>query len=87
MTFFTAYQLESEKVLNVVLWDVPVEFGNDIIMADLRRNGFFPKLVGRMRRILNGSPLSFILVKIFKDQKSICGLRKAMWIPIPECSY
>ncbi|KAK9712731.1 PDZ domain [Popillia japonica] len=73
---FHTYQLPSEKVLNVVLRNIPVEIPDDQIKKQLEELGFKPDSVVRMRRNHGGRPMPLVLVKISKDQRRIYHLEK-----------
>ncbi|KAK9709219.1 zinc finger associated protein [Popillia japonica] len=75
---FHTYQLPSEKVLNVVLRNIPVEIPDDQIKKQLEELGFKPDSVVRMRRNHGGRPMPLVLVKISKDQRRIYHLEKFM---------
>ncbi|KAI4465086.1 reverse transcriptase [Holotrichia oblita] len=79
---FHTYQLPSEKLLNVVFRDVPIEIGEKEIYDDLVERGFTPECVVRMRKGGTKAPMPLVLVKIGKDQKAIYHLKQIVSLDI-----
>lgn len=71
---YHTYELPNDKLLHVVLRNIPIEINPEEIMEDLVAQNFHPHSVHRMKN-QNKKPIPLILVKLPKNEKNIFQIK------------
>lgn len=67
---YHTYELPDDKLLHIVLRNIPIEINIEDIEEDLTIKGFHPEAIHRMKN-KNKNPMPLILVKLPKNEKNI----------------
>lgn len=81
---YHTFALPDEKPLKVVFRGVPISIGEDSIAADLRKKGFWPETVKRLRQGSERRPIPLVLCVLKKsaDSKRIFDLKTVKGLTI-----